>query len=390
MNDTQRLTHGSLFSGIGGFDYAALMMGWRNAFHCEINGFCSRILKYHFPDARHYEDITRTDFTEWRERIDVLSGGFPCQPFSLAGRRKGAEDDRYLWPHMLRAIHEIRPAWVVGENVAGILTMVQPGTEVKVGSEASLFGEGDAERTSLRQEYVIETVCRDLKREGYSVQPFVIPACAVGAPHRRDRVWIVAYRADAGTEGLQCGGKDGVHAATSASDTDIDRRRDRENQQVSVSECKGTSDDSVGREDGTSSNSSVTGCKGWGESGRNGQDTRFRGDFLGAAGGSGGKRTVAYTERIGRQEGNHDNGESEEAQQAERGEQQPFGTDCPQDWWRGFPTQPPVRGRDDGFPGDLDGITLSKWRNESIKAYGNAIVPQVAYEIFRAIEKTYK
>ena len=393
MEDARKPTHGSLFSGIGGFDYAARMMGWRNAFHCEINGFCSRILKYHFPDARHYEDITRTDFTEWRGRIDVLTAGFPCQPFSVAGQRKGADDDRYLWPQVVRAIHEIRPAWVVGENVAGILTMVQPGTEVKVGSEASLFGEGDAQRTSLRQEYVIETVCRDLEREGYSVQPFVIPACAVGAPHRRDRVWIVARLAadspDTGLEDMQCGGKDGVHAAGTSSDTDSDRRRERTYQQITVAGCQGASYDSVGREDGTSSNSFVTGCKGRGESVWYEQGTRFRGGFLGMSGGTGGERTAADTERIGRNEGNHDNGESEEAQQAGCGEQQPCGTDCPQDWWRGFPTQSPVRGRDNGFPGDLDGITLSKWRSESIKAYGNAVVPQVAYEIFRAIEETY-
>ena len=423
MEDARKLTHGSLFSGIGGFDCAARMMGWRNAFHCEINGFCSRILKYHFPDARHYEDITRTDFTEWRGRIDVLTAGFPCQPFSVAGQRKGADDDRYLWPHMLRAIHEIRPAWVVGENVAGILTMVQPGTEVKVGSESSLFGEGDAERTSLRQEYVIETVCRDLEREGYSVQPFVIPACAVGAPHRRDRVWIVANCADARSESLQCGGKDGVHAVTAASDTqrfgggeiydrlqseitdgersdgygcqrpsahsDSYRRRDRENQQVAVPEREGTSDDSVGRKDGASPDSYSMGCGKGGGCVRNAQGSRFGPDFLAKTEGSGGERSAAYTERIGRQEGNHDNGEPEKEGQAKCGEQQHCGTDCPQDRWRGFPTQSPVRGRDDGFPGDLDGITLSKWRNESIKAYGNAIVPQVAYEIFRAIEKTY-
>ena len=190
----KHMTHGSLFSGIGGFDYAADMMGWRNAFHCEINEFCTKILKYHFPDAEHYDDITKTDFTRWRGRIDVLSGGFPCQPFSVAGQRKGTEDDRYLWPQMLRAIREIRPAWVVGENVAGILTMVQPGTELEVGREASLFGEDNRKRVLLRQRYVVDIICQDLEREGYSVQPFVIPACAVGAPHRRDRVWIVARR----------------------------------------------------------------------------------------------------------------------------------------------------------------------------------------------------
>lgn len=134
------MTHASLFSGIGGFDLAAEWMGWHNAFHCKINEFCTKILNYHFQDAEHYTDITRTDFSKWRGRIDVLSGGFPCQPFSLAGQRKGADDNRYLWPQMLRAIREIRPTWVVGENVTGILTLVQPGAEVEVGGQASLFG----------------------------------------------------------------------------------------------------------------------------------------------------------------------------------------------------------------------------------------------------------
>lgn len=155
--------HASLFSGIGGFDLAAEWLGFRNAFHCEINPFCTRILKYHFPDAEHYTDITKTDFSKWRGQIDILSGGFPCQPFSLAGRRKGAEDDRYLWPDMLRAIREIRPAWVVGENVAGILTMVQPGEETEMGCSTSLFGESYTDKEIHRQ-YVVETVCRDLSK----------------------------------------------------------------------------------------------------------------------------------------------------------------------------------------------------------------------------------
>ena len=180
-------------------------MGWdgQTFFHCEINEFCTRILNHHFPNAEHYADITKTDFTPWRGRIDVLSGGFPCQPFSLAGQRKGADDDRYLWPQMLRAIREIQASWVVGENVAGILTMVQPGEEVEVGSQTSLFGEADRKRVLLRQEYVVETICRDLGSEGYSVQPFLIPACAVGAPHRRDRIWFVA-RLAANPDGDRC------------------------------------------------------------------------------------------------------------------------------------------------------------------------------------------
>lgn len=119
---SERLTHGSLFSGIGGPEIAAEIMGWKNVFHCEINPFGRKILDYWFPNSKSYEDITKTDFTEWREKINVLTGGFPCQPFSCAGQRKGAEDDRYLWPEMLRAIREIQPDWIVGENVAGILT----------------------------------------------------------------------------------------------------------------------------------------------------------------------------------------------------------------------------------------------------------------------------
>lgn len=192
-----KLVHGSLFSGFDAPSVAAYWMGWENAFHCEINDFCNTILKYWFPNSKHYEDITKTDFSQWRGQIDILTGGFPCQPFSVAGQRKGADDNRYLWPHMLRAVREIRPTWVIGENVAGILTMVQPGEEVEVGSQATLFGEDNRKRVLLQQEYVVETICKDLERERYSVQPMLIPACAVGAPHRRDRVWFVARRAAA-------------------------------------------------------------------------------------------------------------------------------------------------------------------------------------------------
>lgn len=211
------MTHGSLFSGVGGFDLAAEWMGWENLFHCEINEWCQKVLRFHFPKSIQYDDITRTDFTPWRGKVDVLTGGFPCQPFSVAGQRKGQEDDRYLWPEMLRAIREIRPTWVIGENVAGILSMVQPGSEVTVESQASLFETSDKE-TLLEQEYVIETVCRDLEREGYSVQPILIPACGVGAPHRRDRVWFIASdRSDARVEGLRQERENEIHGRESTS-----------------------------------------------------------------------------------------------------------------------------------------------------------------------------
>lgn len=219
-------THASLFSGIGGFDLAAEWVGWKNVFHCEINEFCAQILKYHFPNADHYEDIKTTDFTKWRGKINVLSGGFPCQPFSLAGRRKGAEDDRYLWPQMLRAIQEIKPDWVVGENVAGIITMVQPGKAVELGRSATLFGE-DYKDEEIQQQYVIETVCQDLEHSGYSIQPILIPACAVGAPHRRDRVWFIANRTDTGAESMQQAGQNSIHAVGFASNTCCIRRTGR-------------------------------------------------------------------------------------------------------------------------------------------------------------------
>ena len=141
------MTHASLFSGIGGAEIAAEWVGWENLFHCEINPFGRKVLEYWYPNSVSYDDITKTDFTEWRGKIDVLTAGFPCQPFSVAGQRKGADDDRYLWPQVVRAVHEIRPAWVVGENVAGILTMVQPGEEVEVGSGSALFDENHLYRT---------------------------------------------------------------------------------------------------------------------------------------------------------------------------------------------------------------------------------------------------
>jgi DNA (cytosine-5)-methyltransferase 1 len=161
------MRHGSLFSGIGGFDLAAEWMGWENVFHCEWNPFGQKVLKHYWPKAINYEDITKTDFTIHRGKIDILTGGFPCQPYSSAGKRLGKEDERHLWPEMLRAIREIQPRWVVGENVFGLVNW----------SEGLVFHE----------------VQTDLEAEGYEVQSYVLPAVSVNAPHRRDRIWFVAY-----------------------------------------------------------------------------------------------------------------------------------------------------------------------------------------------------
>lgn len=346
------MTHASLFSGIGGFDYAAALLGWINIFDCEIDAFCRKVLEYHFPNSVHYGDITKQIFKEWRGKIDVLSGGFPCQPFSLVGQRKGADDNRYLWPQMLRVIREIRPTWVVGENVAGILTMVQPGAEVEVGGQASLFGEDYRKRVLHRQEYVIENICRDLEREGYAVQPLLIPACAVGAPHRRDRIWFIARRTNAGTETMQFTGENGIYAVGTSSNTDGDR----------YTSC-GTS---CRIEKERRERAAVSGQRGGRCEWFNGLDgfSRIAADPYGK-----------------RQKYGND-------QRTERWSEpdEQFKRQYILSIWEKFPTQSPICSRDDGLSGRLDGITFSKWRQESVKAYGNAIVPQVAYEIFKAIE----
>ena len=181
------MTHASLFSGIGGPEIAAAMMGWKNVFHCEINPFGRAILDYWFPNSESYEDITKTDFTKYRGKISVLTGGFPCQPFSYAGKRGGQADDRYLWPEMLRVIDEVRPTWVIGENVAGITTMVESCEITDMGGEASLFEEDNGvHRFRAEYAFTIERICRDLESKGYSVQPMLIPACADLNPFSTD------------------------------------------------------------------------------------------------------------------------------------------------------------------------------------------------------------
>ncbi len=169
----------SLFSGIGGFELAAEWMGWQNIVSCEINPFGRKELEYYWPNAYHHDDIKTLNYdtinneltkrfgAEWRNDDIILTGGFPCQPYSLAGKRKGKDDERHLWPEMLRIIREVKPSWIVGENVLGIVN----------------WNGG----------LVFHEVQTDLEAEGYEVQPYVLPAVSVNAPHRRDRVWFVAY-----------------------------------------------------------------------------------------------------------------------------------------------------------------------------------------------------
>ena len=297
------MTHGSLFSGIGGFDYAAKLMGWENVFHCEINPFGRHVLNYYWPKAKSYEDITKTDFTVWRNRIDVLTGGFPCQPFSLAGKRKGTYDERHLWPEMCRAIREIKPRWIVGENVFGLVN----------------WGGG----------LVFEQVQADLEAEGYEVQPYILPAAGVNAPHKRDRVWFVAHTKRSGRRGI----------TKKAGSNNVEER--------SICPHERQYGDGVRRQ--------VERC---GE-------------------------VASNTNSHQRCQGRMHEAESETAERH-------AGACCTRAGWRAwqnFPTQSPVCGGNDGLPAGLAGITVSKHRKESIKAYGNAIVPQVVYQIFKSIQQ---
>lgn len=410
-----KLVHGSLFSGFDAPSVAASWMGWENAFHCEINPFCNEILKYWFPDSEHYEDITKTDFSQWKGRIDVLTGGFPCQPFSVAGQRKGADDNRYLWPHMLRAIREIRPAWVIGENVAGILTMVQPGKEAEVGSQTSLFGEDNRKRILLRQEYVVETICKDLERERYSVQPLLIPACAVGAPHRRDRVWFVARlitdtacRGSGGTPHESCCENErqngyktqqpfvrGCVRASSHSDGErCNNRSDNWKERPICYDQKRYSEENQSeRKRRTCENGSVASdsqCSGSGQIQQKIQSKQSDGNSF-DRNGSEWDVTYSDTPRLSalRLPSNTETeGWKDENGQPLQSSSNARGT-LLTDWWQNFPTQSPVCRGNDGLPFNVDNLTIpfTKWRQESVKGYGNAIVPQVILEIFKAIEE---
>ena len=158
----QPLQLGSLFSGIEGFGLAAKQCGIETAWQVEINAFCRQILQKNFPNASQLSDI-RDAGKRNLNWVDILTGGFPCQPFSVAGNRKGQNDNRFLWPEMLRVIHELRPTYIIGENVPGIVSLA------------------------------LDQVLDSLEKEGYATETFIIPACGVDAPHRRDRVWIMAY-----------------------------------------------------------------------------------------------------------------------------------------------------------------------------------------------------
>lgn len=338
-------------------------MGWENVFHCEWNEFGQKVLKYYWPKAISYNDITKTDFTIHRGQIDVLSGGFPCQPFSTAGKRQGTEDDRHLWPEMLRAIREIQPRYVVGENVRGF--------------------------TNWDGGMVFDQVQADLEAEGYEVLPFLLPACAVNAPHRRDRIWIVAHsnniRGGESNESAKL--KRGTEIGTASEESNgafaNPMRYGRSGEhEVNPNQRGVNALDDVSQNEGEGDAPDTEGLR---------SDRAQEHEDDSGQGGERGGCDANDSGEVSRGETTPDTGSI--GQQGQRGAEQSSGTETHRNWkasWSyddgRWPTQPPICSRNDGLPTGLSGITVSKHRKESIKGYGNAIVPQVAFEIFKVIK----
>lgn len=276
------LSHGSLFSGIGGFDLAAKWMNWTNVFQCEKDEWCRKVLAKNFPQSKQFADIKDFNGKEFTNRIDIISGGFPCQPFSVAGQRKGKDDDRYLWEEMLRVVAEIKPTYVVGENVTGIIGLA------------------------------LDTVLADLEAQGYTTETFIIPACGKNAWHRRDRVWIVAYTNRIRWQDEQKESGQSIHNRNGNGEA---KKQGRGQQQ-----CR------AGKSSSVFPNADNTGCK-------------------------------------------------EQRQQFTDGTKL-FAPKC-SSWWE---TEPGMGRVVDGLPGRVD----------RLKGLGNAIVPQVAFEIFKALESVHR
>jgi DNA (cytosine-5)-methyltransferase 1 len=361
------MTHGSLFSGIGGFDLAAEWMGWENLFHCEWNEFGQKVLKYYFQNAESFTDITKTDFTKYANRIDVLTGGFPCQPYSLAGKRIGKEDDRHLWPEMLRAIREIKPTWVVGENVYGLVN----------------WNGG----------LVFHEVQVDLEAQGYEVFPFLLPACGVNAPHQRFRIFFVAYsKPCADSRNTR-----GISKEANQKNTRGKESNTASEQQVQLpSQPSSVFGDAADTDNPSTKHKIQTGrnLPASKDYARNAADTesRWAGKFSSTNEGGKDRRfnnngeiwNASDTSNTELQRSKFDRSIREKGKIESKGRQscRPI---CGQ--WENFPTVSPICDGDDGLSDRLDTITFSKWRNESIKAGGNAIVPQLVLQIFKAIQQ---
>ena len=307
-----------LFAGIGGFSLAAHWMEWETVAFVEWDAFCQKVLAKNFPNVPIFGDIKEFDGTQYNGTIDLICGGFPCQPFSVAGQRKGKEDDRYLWAEMLRIINEVQPKFVVGENVTGIIGLA------------------------------LDTVLSDLEAQGYTTETFIIPACGKNAWHRRDRVWIVAYANSIGWQNEQ---KENGQPLCNGNGNDTIEKQGREQQQRRTGEPGSI----LSNTESKLSNER-----------ENGNDTE-QGEIQLQTGGS--NSFSAHTNGIGWENGIHG--------QEQRGETSEFGNSYTEQYRNYWEAEPGVGRVVDGLPGRVD----------RLKGLGNAIVPQVVYEIFKAIKE---
>jgi len=296
--------HLDLFSGIGGFALAARWVGWETVGFCEIEPYCQKVLRKHWPDVPIYDDV-RELTGETVGSVDIITGGYPCQPFSVAGKRRGEADDRHLWPEFARLIRELRPRWVVGENVAGHIGMG------------------------------LDEVLSNLEGLGYTWETFVIPACAVNAPHRRDRVWTVAYPNGNGEPNVP------NHA-------EAPRILDVANPDDRVHEGRLAPGEDPEAPSG-------------GQGGDSGEGQTPHGEWVWSESGTGSK-IIADTSGEGLERHGEVTGRARQAYA-------PASDTC---WWK---VEPPVGRMVDGLPD----------RSHRIKGLGNSIVPQIAEAIFRSI-----
>lgn len=381
------MTHGSLFSGIGGFDLAAHWAGIENIFACEIDEFCTKVLTKRFPNTILYNDIKETSFEQYRGTVDIISGGFPCQPFSIAGKRAGTEDNRYLWGEMLRVVREVTPTWVIAENVRGLLTIENGNT--------------------------FETVCDDLEISGYEVQSFIIPALSTGAPHKRDRLWIVANRTTIGRDAVRHESRNISEEVQETPEREFSRaigifNRNITNTNSNVTEYQPgeVPGETTGDEGATRIEN---GQRMWREFGTgisespnfapdSGSD-RYRGGGIGNDSDLR-ERIICENEQDDRnplrseiKSGNEfdfadTTGERSEGSlwgEPNNRTVHNRGKNWSEKWSQALAR---IYGMDDGLPGGVDRLEQrykSRSRRERIKTMGNSIVPQIAYQIFLSI-----
>jgi DNA (cytosine-5)-methyltransferase 1 len=423
-------THIDLFSGIGGFALAARWAGIKTVQFVEIDKFCQKVLQKNFPGVPIHDDIKTFTYANWRGRITtiptsgsierniresesksdrwkkenfsydhpfLLTGGFPCQPFSCAGKRRGKEDDRYLWEEMLRVIKEFKPTWIIGENVNGIRSMEFQDGVSDLEGDTVIQEDGNGDYTN-----VLDGICDSLEAIGYEVQPIIIPACAVNAPHRRDRVWIVANRRCEHGERAEVNGElnrplpceknapllkrpnsddgKGINSYTSGagySGTTWEGSARKEGQPDGhPTECVCDAPDSTQREDDGRDGRIVDAPE---ECGECGDTSAIIGDQFTTDSCEQCDAPDSSSQRLqGREEAGNLGINREESRN-----ELPGRCACWQEPW------PEVAQRfcqlDDGLSSGLVRPARNRNRVQKLKALGNSIVPQVAYQIMKAI-----